>query len=206
MEGARSAWTSAVVTALVRLCHTRSLAVALIEFNHTIISRAAMSCSAAPSAGGAGRASGEPSTPAGASAGASFTKDYAWLSRAAARQWSDGGTDLSLALSTAIRQFGHARHPAAGTASRPRVELRHALIVTDGIPTVGDPVLREERAAAIRLGLCVHTVYVNGADVSAVHSMQPPKVLVDLAHATGGLACCAVVDESNGNVELRAAA
>ena len=206
MHGARSAWTSAVVAAVIRLCQARSLSVTLLEFNHTIISPAAMSSAAssnapsAPPASPAATAATAAAAAAAASSAASFTRDYGWLCRAASRQWSDGGTNLQLALSTAIGRFCEQQH---GAASASRHEIRHALLVTDGISTVGDPTLAAERSLAQRLKLRVHTVYVNGHEEGS-DEVELPPALVQLARATGGLACSAVINDEDGSVRLKA--
>jgi Mg-chelatase subunit ChlD len=55
---------------------------------------------------------------------------------------------------------------------------RHAVLLTDGVPVVGDPGVARERALARRLGIRVHTVYMGTG--------EPPEVLERIARETGG--------------------
>jgi len=45
---------------------------------------------------------------------------------------------------------------------------RHIVMLTDGVPVLGDPVVGRERAAASRLGVRIHTVFLGKGDCPAV--------------------------------------
>lgn len=77
-----------------------------------------------------------------------------------------------------------ARHPVS-----------HALLVTDGVPTLGCTSLTAEREEARSMGLCVHTVFIGD-------SPEYPGALGDLAKATGGVRFQAVIDQATGHVKL----
>ena len=72
----------------------------------------------------------------------------------------------------------------------------HAMLVTDGVPTAGEPLLLRERDAARALGMRIHTVFVGGSD----EAYPPP--LAALAAATGGLRFKAQV-EAGSVTEVR---
>ncbi len=56
---------------------------------------------------------------------------------------------------------------------------RHVVMLTDGLPIIGDPSVRRERAEAKRLGVALHTVFLGSGEC--------PPVLDDLSRETGGL-------------------
>ncbi|MFQ5425593.1 MAG: AAA family ATPase [Gaiellales bacterium] len=63
---------------------------------------------------------------------------------------------------------------------RARLRRGQVVLLTDGVPVLGDPVVRRERALAARMGVRVHTVFLGlGA---------PPTVLREIAKDTGGRA------------------
>jgi Ca-activated chloride channel family protein len=100
-------------------------------------------------------------------AGALFHRRYQTLLRLAAQPRAEGRTSYEAPLRVALDAF-RAR-PARG---------RHVLLLTDGVPVVGDPEVRRERRAARALGVRVHTVFVGRG--------APPPVLAALADETGG--------------------
>lgn len=100
--------------------------------------------------------------------GAFFHRRYGKLLGLAARQRAEGRTSYEAALRTALAAFG----PTPGSG-------RHAVLLTDGVPVLGDPQVLRERALARRLGVRVHTVYMGHDDA--------PAVLERLARETGGL-------------------
>ena len=71
---------------------------------------------------------------------------------------------------------------------------RHIVMLTDGLPILGDPAVRAERALARRLGVSLHTVFLGGGEC--------PMVLDQISHETGGLRFRAVPDEC-GRLEVR---
>jgi MoxR-like ATPase/Mg-chelatase subunit ChlD len=56
---------------------------------------------------------------------------------------------------------------------------RHIVMLTDGLPIIGDPTVRKERALAKKLGVQLHTVFLGSGDC--------PPVLDELSRETGGL-------------------
>jgi uncharacterized protein with von Willebrand factor type A (vWA) domain len=179
MEGDRAAWASAVVAQIVDLCKRRRLAVGYLEFNHEPLPVDAFSLGAR----------GPPNCPA------LFTYDYGKVRQLASRTWSGGGTDLQRALRELIERYSRAAPPSQlGVASH--YCPGHALLVTDGVTTSGEPMLEQERAAARAMGLCVHTVFIGPAD-------EPyPPPLAALAAATGGLRFQARVETGASNCRL----
>ena len=72
----------------------------------------------------------------------------------------------------------------------------HALLVTDGVTTIGEPMLVAERAAARAMGLTVHTVFIGE------HDEPYPPPLAALAAATGGMRFQARVEAGTSTVRL----
>jgi uncharacterized protein with von Willebrand factor type A (vWA) domain len=56
---------------------------------------------------------------------------------------------------------------------------RHVVMLTDGLPIIGDPTVKAERALAQRLGVQVHTVFLGSGDC--------PPVLDEISRETGGM-------------------
>ena len=56
---------------------------------------------------------------------------------------------------------------------------RHIVLLTDGLPIIGDTTVRRERQLACRLGVALHTVFLGNGDC--------PPVLDDISIETGGL-------------------
>jgi len=56
---------------------------------------------------------------------------------------------------------------------------RHVVLLTDGLPIIGDTTVRRERQLARRLGVALHTVFLGNGDC--------PPVLDDISLETGGL-------------------
>jgi uncharacterized protein with von Willebrand factor type A (vWA) domain len=71
---------------------------------------------------------------------------------------------------------------------------RHIVMLTDGLPILGDPSVRRERALARRLGVSLHTVFLGAGEC--------PAVLDQLSTETDGLRFRAVPDE-RGRLEVR---
>ena len=59
---------------------------------------------------------------------------------------------------------------------------RHIVLLTDGLPIIGDTTVRRERQLARRLGVALHTVFLGNGDC--------PPVLDDISIETGGLRFC----------------
>ena len=198
MEGDRAAWASAVVAQLVDLCKRRRLAVGYLEFNHEPLPIV----DAVLGSGGGGKAGACAVKPAGAKGqargGQLFTYNYHAVATLAKRTWSGGGTDLQRALRELIERYSRHMPPAhlAGAPGSLQSAAGHALLVTDGVTTCGEPMLERERAAARAMGLCVHTVFIGDPD-------EPyPAPLAALAAATGGMRFQARVEEGSSTVRL----
>ncbi len=63
---------------------------------------------------------------------------------------------------------------------------RHIIMLTDGVPVLGDPVVSAERALAARLGVRIHTVFLGKGDC--------PKVLDAISLETEGMRFFARLD------------
>jgi len=97
-----------------------------------------------------------------------FHRRYAKLLGLAASPRSEGRTNYEAPLQLALDEFrGGAGHN------------RHIVLLTDGVPVLGDPFVRRQRTLARRLGVRVHTVFLGLGD--------PPPVLDAIARETGGL-------------------
>ncbi len=102
-------------------------------------------------------------------AGRFFHRRYGALLALAADARAEGRTNYEAPLALAL-----------GELRRTPGRDRHVVLLTDGVPVLGDPEVRRERALARRLGVRVHTVFVGLGEV--------PGVLDALARETGGLA------------------
>merc|ERR1712118_239587 len=71
----------------------------------------------------------------------------------------------------------------------------HALLVTDGVPTLGCSSLAAERDEAVGMGVSVHTVFIG-------NNKEYPEALGNLAEATGGVRFQAIIDHHTGYVKL----
>lgn len=98
-----------------------------------------------------------------------FHRRYARLLAQAARSRSAGRTNYEAPLRVALDEVGE----HAGRRDT------HILLLTDGVPVLGDPEVRRERARARRLGVRIHTVFLGHG--------ESPAVLERLARETGGL-------------------
>ncbi len=104
-----------------------------------------------------------------ASGGRFFHRQYRRVLALAATRREEGRTNYQAPLGCALAEF-------RGRAGRER----HVVLLTDGVPVVGDPEVAAERALARRLGVRVHTVFLGTGDC--------PPVLDLLARETGGSA------------------
>jgi MoxR-like ATPase len=103
-----------------------------------------------------------------AAGGRFFHRRYRRLLGLAAARRAEGRTSYQAPLETALREF-------RGRAGR----NRHVVMLTDGVPVVGDPTIAAERALARRLGVRIHTVFLGVGDC--------PAVLDLISRETGGL-------------------
>jgi hypothetical protein len=97
-----------------------------------------------------------------------FHARYDAVAALGARRRSEGRTSYQAPLALALDEL---RRTAFGE--------RHVVLLTDGVPVVGDPEVRAERALARSLGVRVHTVFLGTG--------PRPAVLDRLALETGGL-------------------
>jgi len=68
----------------------------------------------------------------------------------------------------------------------------HVVLLTDGVPVVGDPRVVRERALALALGAHIHTVFLGREET--------PPLLLELADETGGL--CFRIARERGRAQL----
>ncbi|HXX48737.1 MAG TPA: AAA family ATPase [Myxococcota bacterium] len=103
-----------------------------------------------------------------AAGGAFFHRRYRRVLALAARRRADGRTNFEAPLRAALSEL----RQSAGRE-------RHIVLVSDGIPVLGDPAVRSERALARRLGVKVHTVFLGPGEC--------PAVLDEISRETDGL-------------------
>jgi MoxR-like ATPase len=102
-----------------------------------------------------------------AAGGRFFHRHYRRVLGLAATRRAEGRTNYQAPLGAALAEF-------RGRAGRER----HVVLLTDGVPVVGDPSVVAERALARRLGVRVHTVFLGVGDC--------PEVLDVISRETGG--------------------
>jgi Mg-chelatase subunit ChlD len=102
------------------------------------------------------------------SAGAFFHRGYRRLLGLARRRRAEGQTSYEAPLGLALAEF-------RGGPTRDR----HVVLLTDGVPVLGDPAVARERDLARRLGVKVHTVFLGLGEC--------PAVLDEISRETGGL-------------------
>ena len=100
--------------------------------------------------------------------GAFFHRRYRRALALARRSRAEGRTNYEAPLRAALGEL-------RGCAGRER----HVVLLSDGMPILGDPNVRNERALAQRLGVKVHTVFLGLGEC--------PKVLDEISRETGGL-------------------
>ncbi|MEE9278995.1 MAG: AAA family ATPase [Myxococcota bacterium] len=115
-------------------------------------------------------------------AGDFFHRRYQRLLGFAARGRAEGRTSYEAPLGSALSEF-------RGSAGR----NRHVVLLSDGVPVLGDPEVRRERALARQLGVKVHTVFLGRGEC--------PRVLDDLSAETGGL-CFVGRPEPGGQIAV----
>ena len=103
-----------------------------------------------------------------ASRGRFFHRCYPELLGLAAGRRAEGRTTYEAPLRVALEEF-----------ERRRGGNRHVVLLTDGVPVLGDPAVRAERARARQLGVRIHSVFLG---------LGPcPPVLDEISAETGGL-------------------
>ncbi len=108
-----------------------------------------------------------------------FTKDYDRIIDRAANVKCSGVTNYQHPLQDALQELqkGH-----SGS--------KHILFLTDGEPTQGDWLVREERKTAVRLGVNIHTLFIGATEC--------PEILDVLSEETDGSQFLAAPDEHGG--------
>lgn len=116
-------------------------------------------------------------------AGRLFHRGYADVLRAASRRTAEGQTTLSAPLSLALDAFER-QSASAG---------RHVVLLTDGLPVLGDPDLRVEQARLRSAKVHVHTLFLG---------LGPcPQILERLSASSAGL-CLRPRPGSDGRLEI----
>ncbi|MYH23745.1 MAG: AAA domain-containing protein [Holophagales bacterium] len=95
-------------------------------------------------------------------------RSYSRLAEQAGQAKAVGQTNYEAPLRTALEGL-------RGGSGR----NRHIVLLTDGLPIIGDTTVRRERQLARRLGVALHTVFLGNGDC--------PPVLDDISLETGGL-------------------
>ena len=98
-------------------------------------------------------------------------RSYSRLAEQAGQAKAVGQTNYEAPLRTALEGL-------RGGSGR----NRHVVLLTDGLPIIGDTSVRRERQLARRLGVALHTVFLGNGDC--------PPVLDDISAETGGLRFC----------------
>merc|ERR1711871_534623 len=117
-----------------------------------------------------------------------FTRDYFGVTALAKNLATRGRTHYQKALQEVLEEFERLAH-ARGLSER-----MHAVMLSDGEPTLGCRKLHEERAWARRLGVCIHTIFVG-------EGLYPP-VLARLAVETGGKRFHAIPNYQSGSIQI----
>ncbi len=95
-------------------------------------------------------------------------RSYSRLAEQAGQAKAVGQTNYEAPLRTALEGL-------SGGSGR----NRHVVLLTDGLPIIGDTTVRRERRLARRLGVALHTVFLGNGDC--------PPVLDDISLETAGL-------------------
>ena len=98
-------------------------------------------------------------------------RSYSRLAEQAGQAKAVGQTNYEAPLRTALEGL-------RGGSGR----NRHIVLLTDGLPIIGDTTVRRERQLAHRLGVALHTVFLGNGDC--------PPVLDDISLETAGLRFC----------------
>ena len=112
-------------------------------------------------------------------AGRFFTRDYDKIVEIASNVVCSGVTNYQLPLRDALKEFR-----ARGTNNK------HIVFLTDGEPTQGDWLVREERKMAKKLNVAIHTLFIG--------TTECPEILDIISEESGGCQFLAVPDELGG--------
>jgi uncharacterized protein with von Willebrand factor type A (vWA) domain len=103
-----------------------------------------------------------------AAGGAFFHRRYRRVLALARRRRAEGRTNYEAPLRAALAEL----RASAGRE-------RHIVLLSDGVPVLGDPTVQSERALARRLRVKVHTVFLGSGEC--------PAVLDEISRETDGL-------------------
>jgi len=151
MAGVNATWSARVTLALLDAARQRRMRFGYIEFNH----RSKRYCH---------------------EDGTFFTNEYSAVSEAAVNLSCAGWTNYEQPLADAMREFAALGPSNAG--GRPQ-QQRHVLLITDGVPTHGDPWAIKQRRRARDLGVVIHSVYLGWP-------RNYPKALEAISESTQG--------------------
>ena len=110
-----------------------------------------------------------------------FTRDYDKIIDSAANVTCSGVTNYQYPLRDALEEF-----------RKGRSENKHILFLTDGEPTQGDWLVREERRQAKGLGVAIHTLFIG--------TTECPEILDILSEETDGSKFLATPNDKGGLV------
>jgi uncharacterized protein with von Willebrand factor type A (vWA) domain len=108
-----------------------------------------------------------------------FTRDYDKIVEIASNVVCSGVTNYQFPMREALKEFR-----ARGTHNK------HIVFLTDGEPTQGDWLVREERRMAKSLNVAIHTLFIG--------TTECPEILDVISEETGGCQFLAVPDEQGG--------
>ena len=108
-----------------------------------------------------------------------FTRDYDKIIETAANVTCSGVTNYQYPLRDALEEF-----------KKGRADNKHILFLTDGEPTQGDWLVREERRQAKVLGVAVHTLFIG--------TTECPEILDILSEETDGSKFLATPNDKGG--------
>ena len=108
-----------------------------------------------------------------------FTRDYDKIVEIASNVVCSGVTNYQFPMREALKEFR-----ARGTNNK------HIVFLTDGEPTQGDWLVREERRMAKSLNVAVHTLFIG--------TTECPEILDVISEETGGCQFLAMPDDQGG--------
>ncbi len=108
-----------------------------------------------------------------------FTRDYDKIVDIAGNVTCSGVTNYQYPLRDALEEF-----------RKGRAENKHILFLTDGEPTQGDWLVREERRNAKQLGVAIHTLFIG--------TTECPEILDILSEETDGSKFLATPNDQGG--------
>ena len=108
-----------------------------------------------------------------------FTRDYEKISEIAGNVTCSGVTNYQYPLKDALEEL-----------RKGRLENKHILFLTDGEPTQGDWLVREERKMAQQMGISIHTLFIG--------TTECPEILDILSEETDGFRFLATPNDLGG--------